>query len=235
MSSLVESNNEDDGSLLKVYGDKLVYREAVSDHWTTYDYAGSFYVDRGDNHISHDAESGDITITCFEEAPNIPLSIPSTPVSNRLRGRRSNRNIPIDPSRLTAAQYIATIDLSSLSVPFSQRGADLVLRYKPSSDTSTSPRSPDVQPDMTLYVNNLEMGPHAFSLHKELSTLPGHNYNPRSSNSISGGSIGIGYICHDEYVNPMERMEVYKPNNPESVEEIKTAIGTFVMTLPERR
>ncbi|WWC97024.1 hypothetical protein V866_003901 [Kwoniella sp. B9012] len=251
MSSPATSISEDDGYTLKVYGDKLTYKEVGSDHATTYDYAGSFYVARGDDHISHKAESGDITITFFKESPSIPLSIPSTAPSNRLMGR-SNTNIPILGSRPTGIQSVrsrtrptrpgrpmnpqqfewSTIDLPSISVGLDRREPDLVLRYKPSRGTDASFQMSEAQPDVTLYTNNLELGDHKFSFHKELSTLPGHNYDPRSCSSISGGSIGIGYICHDGDESCTERMEVYKPNSTESVGEINTATGTFLGTLP---
>ncbi|WVQ64846.1 uncharacterized protein L199_003015 [Kwoniella botswanensis] len=251
MSSPATSTTGDDGSTLKVYGNKLTYREVGSDDATTYDYAGSFYVARGDDHISHKAESGDITITFFKESPGIPLPIPSTALSNRLMGR-SNPNIPLLGSRPTGIQSVRSrtrpirpgrpidpqqidwslIDLPSISVPIDRREPDLVLRYKPSRGTDASSQISDAQPDMTLYTNNLELGDHRFSFHKELSTHPGHSYDPRSCSSISGGSIGIGYICHDGDESFTERMEVYKPNSAESVGQIITAIGTFHRTLP---
>ncbi|WWD05797.1 hypothetical protein V865_003880 [Kwoniella europaea PYCC6329] len=211
------ATNGDDMSVLKVYGDKLLYREGGTSPGVTYDYVGAFLAIRGESYISQ-AEVGEMTITFFSHMPIRSLSLPAT-------------NQPY-PSRSWSRPNFT----QDHSAPIWSTGNDLVLRYQPSENTevSSTTSQTDVLPNICLQTNILRMDEHTFSLDKVLTTDIGCTHDLSACTSINRASIGIGFIDHHN--DRKEYIEVWKPDNtnPENIMEIRDTFYTYMRTLPRR-
>ncbi|OCF74916.1 hypothetical protein I204_03759 [Kwoniella mangroviensis CBS 8886] len=223
MSGVEATSNstEDDMSVLKVYGDKLIYREGGTSPGVTYDYAGSFLAIRGESYMSR-AELREMTLTFFSDMPVRSLSLPTTNPPNR-RWSGSRPNFVRDESATATA-------------PISSTGNDLVLRYQPCENTEVSSTTShtDAIPNNCLQTNALRMDEHTFTFEKALTTDIGYTHDLSAFTSIDRASIGIGFIDHHN--DHKEYIEVWRPENanPANIMEIRDTFYTYMRSLPKR-
>ncbi|WVQ64845.1 uncharacterized protein L199_003014 [Kwoniella botswanensis] len=221
---------QDDLSVCKVYGDKLIYREGGSSSGMLFHYAGTFNVSRGEGYIQY-ADPGEITITLFNHLPIVPPAPESTARINRSHRRRGRHDM-------------AETGIESAPILFQPSRVDRVLRYKPSHDTElglpsnqtgtntdTDTNTNEI-PKIEIHTNTLKMAEHTFTFHKILTTQIGRNHDSAGSRSIARASIGLGFIDHNR--DSREHIEIYRPADPSPREigDINVMFGSFINDLP---